>query len=193
MLKTPAIIVASGEDLIIFPANRSGLGYLFPKGLVPDDVLLEPTKAIEKGKFTPKVKMAWNAETNNLVPQSVDGKGVDGKLVNRVQRELSKQMKDFTSLKDFFPDSQLEDFATTAILRTSKTTGITPGQARSMAKQHIDHQLVVDSMNALSQMGFSPNMKQLEAKNPLRDKVIEAGVALADSKTPTLEAEVEEI
>lgn len=191
MLKTPAIIVASGEDLIIFPANRSGLGYLFPKGLVPDDVLLAPTEAIEKGKFTAKIKMSWNSETNNLVPQSVDGKGVDGKLVNRIQRELSKQMKDFTSLRDFFPDAQLEDFATTAILRTSKTTGFTPEQARAMAAQVIDHQLVMDSMSALSTMGFTPNLKALEAKNPLRDAVKSSGLTL-ESKAIDTEAETVE-
>lgn len=196
MLKTAAIIVSDGKDLLVFPADKSGLGYPFAGGLVPDAVLLEPSKAIKDLKIKPKIKMAWSEENANLVSQSIDGKGVDGKLSDRIKRELSKQMRDFTSLRDFFPQEQLEQFAVVAMMRTAPTTGMTVEQAKSKAAQYVSHQLVTDSLNALSMMGFTPNMKQLESKNPMRDAVKSAGIALADQENPenpTVDTEAETV
>lgn len=191
MLKTAAITVSLGEDLIIFPADKSGVGYLFKKGIIPDKVLIEPTKAIKELQPPARVKLAWSEENQNLVPVSIDGKGIDGKLASRVTRELSKQMRDFTSLRDFFPTSQVEDFAVVAMLRTSATTGVTPEQARAMAAQVVSHQLVSESISALALMGFTPNKKALDAKNPMRD--VAMGSGLVSEESPTVDTESETI
>jgi hypothetical protein len=172
MLKPGAITVANGADLLIFPADKSGLGYFFPKGLIPDDVLLSPTKAIKERGLVPKIKLAWNSETNNLVAQSVDGvSGINGQLSERIRRVMSAQMKDFYSLRDFFPASQMEDFATVAILRTAHITNYTPEEARGLAQSLLDHRALTDAATALSSMGFNPNRKRIQSANPLASRV----------------------
>lgn len=171
MLKIPVITVADGENTIVFPADSGGLGYRIVKGVIPDDMMLRPKAYVAEQALEPVVRLGWNDETNNLVPLSVDGKGIDAKTAVRISKALSNQMKDFTSLRDFFPEATIEQFATVAILRTSAVTHITPEEAKTMAAAMVGHQLLNESVSALTGMGFTPNRKAISGANPLRNRV----------------------
>jgi hypothetical protein len=61
-----------------------------------------------------------------------------------------------------------------------------------LAAQVVNHQLVSESISALSLMGFTPNKKALSAQNPMRDVAMGSGL-VSDEAPATVDTDAETI